>query len=154
MKVYLPSANGGGDEYKCLNKSFGIKLKMKNDVIQALMTFFQCGDNNHITPYTKHVLSSVIKELTLLKKCFEEENSTLAFYASSILIVYDTEDIAKKTSQNDQFCQQDPIVKMIDFAHTCRCSTGDRGYLKGITTLLAILYEIYDTMNYSNIIPS
>ena len=153
MKVYFPSANGGGGEYKCLDKSFGIKLKTKNDVIQGLMTFFQCDNNHIITPYIKHVLSSVIKELTLLKTWFDEENSTLAFYASSILIVYDAEDNTK-TSQNDQICQQDPIVKMIDFAHVCRCSRGDKGYLKGITTLLTILYEIYDTMNYSNTTPS
>lgn len=140
MKVYLPSANGGGGEYKCLDKSFGIKLKTKNDVIQALMTFFQC-DKNHITPY-KHVLSNVIKELSLLKKWFEEENSTLAFYASSILIVYDAEDNTMTPQNYHQCCQQDPIVKMIDFCHVCRCSTGDKGYLKGITTLLAILQEI------------
>ena len=145
MKVYFPSANGGGGGYKCLDKNFGINLKTKNDVIQALMTFFQCGDTNHITPYTKHVLSSVIKELSGIKKWFEEENSTLAFYASSILIVYDAEDNnVKKTSQNDQFCHQD-LVKMIDFAHVCRCSTGDKGYLKGITTLLGILQEIHGT---------
>ena len=105
-------------------------------------------DNNHIiTSYTKHVISSVIKELCGIKKWFEEENSTLAFYASSILIVYDAEDNTMTSqSQNDhQFCQQDPIVKMIDFAHTCLCSTGDRGYLKGITTLLRILQEINGT---------
>jgi len=145
MKLYFPSANGGGGGgYKCLDKSFGINLKTKNDVIQALMTFFQCDNNHIITLYTKHVLSSVIKELTLLKKWFKEENSTLAFYASSILIVYDAEDNTM-TSQNDhRFCQQDPTVKvkMIDFAHVCRCSGGDKGYLKGITTLLAILQEI------------
>ena len=138
------SDDGSDGEYKCWDKSFGVKLRTRNDVIHAFMTFFNCNNAQNV-PNTRHVLTSVIKQLTRIKQWFEEENSTLAFYASSILIVYDDSRGAPQldmtTSRRNSF--QDPVLKMIDFAHVCRHTGGDLGYLKGICSLLGILNEIH-----------
>ena len=141
------SDDGSDGEYKCWDKSFGVKLRTRNDLIHAFMTFFNCNDTQNV-PNTRHVLTSVIKQLTQIKQWFEEENSTLAFYASSILIVYD--DSSGDASQLDMTTSrnsfQDPVLKMIDFAHVCRHTGGDVGYLKGICSLLGILNEIHKSL--------
>ena len=141
------SYDGSDGEYKCWDKSFGVKLLTRNDLIHAFMTFFNCNDTQNV-PTTRHVLTSVIKQLTQIKQWFEEENSTLAFYASSILIVYDDSSggapqLDMRTSHN---FFQDPVLKMIDFAHVCRRTGGDVGYLKGICSLLGILNEIHKSL--------
>ena len=140
------SDDGSDGEYKCWDKSFGVKLRTRNDVIHAFMTFFKCNDAQNVSN-TRHVLKSVIKQLTRIKQWFEEENSTLAFYASSILIVYEdcrgAPQLDVTTSRNSF---QDPVLKMIDFAHVCRHTGGDLGYLKGICSLLGILNEIHKSI--------
>jgi len=76
--------------------------------------------------------------LTQIKDWFETGNSSLAFYASSILIAYEGFrhiDVACQTSN-------EPVMKIIDFAHVCRQAGVDDGYLKGVRTLLKILNEI------------
>eukprot|EP00578_Thalassiosira_sp_NH16_P029725 CAMPEP_0181076566 /NCGR_PEP_ID=MMETSP1071-20121207/487_1 /TAXON_ID=35127 /ORGANISM="Thalassiosira sp., Strain NH16" /LENGTH=420 /DNA_ID=CAMNT_0023157755 /DNA_START=1788 /DNA_END=3050 /DNA_ORIENTATION=+ len=137
MRVYVESADGG--EYRCWDKSFGISLKTRDDVVRALRTFFRCDGDVKYKSYTEHVIVCVFKQLTQIKSWFEEENTTLAFYASSALIVYDGDAGAQcgVASHN-----REPVLKMIDFAHVCRCSGGDEGYLKGIKSLLSILDEI------------
>ncbi|KAL7535811.1 hypothetical protein ACHAXR_006748 [Thalassiosira sp. AJA248-18] len=138
MRVHDPTAAADG-EYRCWDKSFGVNLKTREDVAQALLTFFQCNNNEAGmgTPYILHVISCVIKQLTQIKIWFEE-NATLAFYASSILIVYDGGEPGVMTSHP----YQEPVLKMIDFAHVCRQTGGDTGYLRGVKSLSRIIEEI------------
>ncbi|KAL9183207.1 hypothetical protein ACHAXT_004994 [Thalassiosira profunda] len=126
------------DQCQCWDKSFGVGLKTSEEVVQALATFFCCGDSNGSTSYTLYVLSGVIEQLAQLMQWFEEDNSTLAFYASSILIVYDG---SQPYATIDRY-YQDPIVKMIDMAHVCHQSGGDAGYLKGLDNLSRMLKAI------------
>ena len=141
MRVYMPNESG---EYKSWDKSFGPTLTTREDVMYALMTYFCC--NHDTTPvinsHTHCVLKSIIKQLTSLKTWFEDENDTLVFYASSILIVYEGSSSISSSGSSSSVPYQEPIVKMIDFAHVCRHTGGDAGYLKGICNLLSILDEM------------
>eukprot|EP00580_Thalassiosira_gravida_P004774 CAMPEP_0201651080 /NCGR_PEP_ID=MMETSP0493-20130528/42399_1 /ASSEMBLY_ACC=CAM_ASM_000838 /TAXON_ID=420259 /ORGANISM="Thalassiosira gravida, Strain GMp14c1" /LENGTH=293 /DNA_ID=CAMNT_0048127347 /DNA_START=175 /DNA_END=1056 /DNA_ORIENTATION=- len=144
-----PPSAGGGDEYTCWGKSFGFNLNTNEEVMRALMTFFHCdgGGGRSSSHYTQHILSCVIRQLTRIKKWFEAENDTLTFYASSILVVHDgCQNLCDHIELGDgaSSVRQEPIVKMIDFAHVCRESGGDKGYLKGVTNLLNILEKIHN----------
>jgi hypothetical protein len=140
MGVHLPSSDDGG-KYEYWDKSFGVGLKTKDDVVRALSTFFQCEGGARGEPRISRVLSSVVEQLTRIKVWFETENSSLAFYASSILIAYEGNrndgEVAHHTSEVE------PVVKIIDFAHVCRQTGEDGGYLKGVLNLLEILDEIW-----------
>ncbi len=130
-------------KYKYWDKSFGIGLKTRDDVTRALATFFLCDEAARGTTNCR-VLSRVVDQLTQIHDWFEKENSSLSFYASSILIAYegschDDNVITHQTSN-------EPVVKMIDFAHVCRQTGADEGYLKGIRNLL----EILDAINENN----
>ena len=140
MGVHLPSSDDGG-KYEYWDKSFGVGLKTKDDVVRALSTFFQCEGGARGEPRISRVLSSVVEQLTRIKVWFETENSSLAFYASSILIAYEGNrhdgEVAHHASEVK------PVVKIIDFAHVCRQTGEDGGYLKGVLNLLEILDEIW-----------
>lgn len=126
------------DDYRCWDKSFGVKLKTHEEAREALATFFKCSEDGGDPSYARHVLSSVMEQLAHIKKWFEEENTTLSFYASSILIVYDGSEV----NGVDSPMYQAPVLKMIDFAHVCRQAGGDVGYLKGVKSLSSMLDEI------------
>lgn len=126
-------------KYKYWDKSFGVGLKTRDDLTRALATFFPC-DNAARGTSTCRVLSCVIDQLTQLYDWFEKENSSLSFYASSILIAY--EGRYHDENVNTRQTSNDPVVKMIDFAHVCRQTGADEGYLKGIRNLLEILDAI------------
>ena len=129
--------------YQYWDKSFGVGLKRGEDVISAFMTFFQCDNNAPKNKsYILYILSCIIQQLKQIRNWFEVNNSSLVFYASSILIVYEqnsvpVDDVSFSTSCNA------PVVKMIDFAHVCRRAGGDDGYLKGVRSLLKILHEVH-----------
>ncbi|EED87112.1 predicted protein [Thalassiosira pseudonana CCMP1335] len=117
----------GEDKYQYRDKSFGTSLQSRRDIVDALTMFF-CGAFG-----TSLLLSRLIDELNEIKIWFEEQNASLAFYASSILIIYEG-------SPTNTLI--DPSLKMIDFAHVCRKKGGDKGYLRGIENLICILSEI------------
>ena len=148
MRVYDPSSatNGDSNEYKTWDKRYGVSLTTHEEIVQALMTFFQCNSEGHgssvQSPSTRRVMSSVRGQLTQIKNWFQDENSTLAFYASSILIVYDGSSDPSEDCNLSFNTYPDPIVKMIDFAHVCRQNGGDTGYLKGIDSLLGMIDDI------------
>ncbi len=136
MCVHLQSSDGS--KYKYWDKSFGVSLNTKEDLTRALTTFFQCEEETRGGGRICHVLSCLVEQLTQIKDWFETGNSSLAFYASSILIAYEGFrhiDVACQTSN-------EPVMKIIDFAHVCRQAGVDDGYLKGVRTLLKILNEI------------
>ena len=104
-----------------------------------MMTFFQCDNASKNKSYIRYVLACVIHQLNQIQTWFEVDNSTLVFYASSILIAY--ENSVQVDDESFGNCTE-PVVKMIDFAHVCRRDGGDHGYLKGVRSLLKILHEV------------
>ena len=131
MKAYSPSSPNGRDGYEIWGKPFGKGLRTKEDALEALRIFFLASSGT-MSPYTKRIILSVIDQLVEIRDWFRY-NSTLAFYASSILIVYE----GNKTVRD-----VDPDVKMIDFAHVCRDDeehSGRQGYLYGIESLTEML---------------
>lgn len=143
MRVYDPSC-GSDDGYRYWNKSFGVSLTKREEVSDALMVFFNCKRNGGDVLYAKLILEEMVTELTKIKAWFEM-NTTLAFYASSILVVYEGSNEALSSDLKKGDCEK-PILKMIDFAHVCRQEGGDAGYLKGISNLLAMLEEIVEKL--------
>lgn len=135
MGIYMPDGT-----YQYWDKSFGVTLKSEEDVISALMTFFQCDTASTNEPHMRFILACVIQQLNRIKHWFEVENSSLVFYASSILIAY--ENSAQIDDVTVSPCCNEPIVKMIDFAHVCRRTGGDCGYLKGLRSLIKKLHVI------------
>ncbi|KAL7480657.1 hypothetical protein ACHAW6_006334 [Cyclotella cf. meneghiniana] len=136
MRVY----DSAEAKYRYWDKSFGASLLSKNDCKNAFKTFFQCD----CTKIDKgRVLSHVVNKLTQIKTWFKDKNTTLAFYASSILIVYE--------GHIDHRCNDgptlDPMLKMIDFAHVCHRVGGDSGFLRGVENILTILSEIIHDLN-------
>mmetsp|Transcript_11508 Transcript_11508/g.24366 ORF Transcript_11508/g.24366 Transcript_11508/m.24366 type:complete len:572 (+) Transcript_11508:61-1776(+) len=143
MRVYDPSC-GSEDGYRYWNKSFGVSLTKREEVLDALMVFFNCKRNGGDVSYAKLILVEMVSELKKIKAWFEM-NTTLAFYASSILMVYEGSNEALSSELKKGECE-DPILKMIDFAHVCRQEGGDGGYLKGISNLLAMLEEVLEKL--------
>lgn len=134
MRVYDKTT----DDYICKEKSFGTGLLTKDQVIGALRMFF-CLDGDSSNTICSSQVNDILRQLTDVKDWFENSNPGIAFYAGSILIVYEGDTTSSTVSEP-------PAVKMIDFAHVCRKQGGDEGYLKGINTLLVMLHEIRDAM--------
>ncbi|KAL3827651.1 hypothetical protein ACHAXA_000524 [Cyclostephanos tholiformis] len=143
FRIVGMGVHSDGGKYKYWDKSFGVGLKTRDDLTRALATFFLC-DEAARRETTCRVLSCVIEQLTQIYNWFGKENSSLAFYASSILIAY-----GDSCHDNNVTCQtsNDPVVKLIDFAHVCRQTGGDEGYLKGVRNLLEILNAIKENQS-------
>ncbi|KAL7508367.1 hypothetical protein ACHAXN_007661 [Cyclotella atomus] len=136
MRVYDPATGN----YRYWDKSFGTKLLTRRDCNCALKAFFQCGKGSEMKSTSLNVVSYVARELIKIKEWLEY-NTTLAFYASSILIAYEGS-ICTDTASN-------PVLKIIDFTHVCRRIGGDPGYIKGVEHILSILSEITVELNTS-----
>lgn len=132
MRIYNPTTC----KYKYWDKSFGTRLLTRDDCKNALKLFFQYKSINTGKSNSHHILSHIITKLSQIRLWFRENNRSLAFFASSILMVYEDSAYLGDHSNNE------PMLKMIDFAHVCRKEGGDHGYLKGVENLLSILLEI------------
>eukprot|EP00804_Cyclotella_cryptica_P028828 CCRYP_019715-RA/>CCRYP_019715-RA protein AED:0.02 eAED:0.02 QI:102/1/1/1/1/1/2/48/586 len=131
MRVY----DSAKDEYRYWDKSFGSSLLSRNDCKNAFKSFFQCESTK---TDAGPILSHIVNRLTQIKTWFKNTNSTLAFYASSILIVY--EGSINRQLHNGPTLE--PMLKIIDFAHVCRRVGGDIGFLHGVECVLSILSEV------------
>ncbi len=143
MRVYDPSC-GSEDGSRYWSKSFGVSLTKKEEVVDALTVFFNCKQSDGDMSYKKYILVGMLSELKKIKAWFEM-NTTLAFYASSILMVYEGSNEVLSSNLEKGECEG-PILKMIDFAHVCRQEGGDAGYLKGVSILINILNEIVEKL--------
>ena len=83
-------------------------------------------------------LSNVLQQLRSFQRWFED-NKCLAFYSSSIFIVYEGD----PNASNKDLCN----VKMIDFGHVVRQAGGDPGYLYGVKRLSNMLTEVLEEDN-------
>jgi len=79
-------------------------------------------------------ISSLLVHLRPLVRWFEE-NKSLRFYASSLLIVYEGD----MTADIDM-----SSIKMIDFGRVRRESGGDPGYMHGLNTMQSIFTDLLE----------
>jgi hypothetical protein len=134
-------------EYKYWDKKYGVSLTTMDEVTNALSTFFRCNDEAVIAnkkrgsdshQHISNTLSVVIDKLNQIKEWFEVDNPSLAFYASSILIVYEG-DFSQGDEKVISINNEEPVVKIIDFAHVCRQTGTDLGYITGVRNLINIV---------------
>lgn len=148
MGVHQPSG-----EYEYWDKNYGVSLTTIDEVTNALSTFFRCNDDEAVVANTKkkrggnpqyfdNTLSVVIDKLNQIKDWFEVDNPSLAFYASSILIVYEGDYIQGDDEKIMGSNNEEPVVKIIDFAHVCRQTGTDLGYITGVRNLINIVEEL------------
>mmetsp|Transcript_6516 Transcript_6516/g.9858 ORF Transcript_6516/g.9858 Transcript_6516/m.9858 type:complete len:479 (-) Transcript_6516:74-1510(-) len=164
MRVYDPShpeADHLG--FRKFEKSFGRSLGTRQSVVDAFRTFFHridnpaesdasvCGGSQRYERSSSEIgdkfndeirtrpICNLLRDLRCLKNWFED-NKSLAFYSSSILMVYEGD---TSVGSNRDVAN----VKMIDFGHVRRESGGDEGYLHGLRTIIGILNEIVGESN-------
>ncbi|KAI2502983.1 inositol phosphokinase [Fragilaria crotonensis] len=138
MRKYDPT-HPAADQYGYLiwDKHYGRSLTSMESLIDAFTTFFRASSNgqNDILGSGKirrKAVASVLGLVRSLRHRFED-NQCLAFYSSSLLIVYDAED-------NSDYAN----LRMVDFGHVRRQAGGDPGYQHGLRTLSSILVELLE----------
>jgi Inositol polyphosphate kinase len=120
MRVYDPTADG---EYRRCTKAYGRELETRDDLKEAFRKYFVAASGR--------CWSNFLTQLRPIQRWFED-NDCFAFYASSILLVYEG-----AGDDND-----DVTVKLIDFGRVRRQRDGDKGYCHGLETLISILSEL------------
>jgi len=160
MRVYDPSHAESVHDYRIFSKTFGRELDSEEKLIEAFRMFFRkpCESNqdeivahfvkkrgsSHVSNYyilqlrerlnsgklRNRVITNLTPQLHRIRKLFKE-NKMLAFYSSSLLIVYEGDVVSSSYDR----C----TLKMIDFGHIRRQSGGDYGYLIGLYKLVSIL---------------
>lgn len=135
-RVHLPThANADKNGYVYCRKDVGRSLATKKDVKRCFVEFLGLeGLDSSVLPARLRVITKILLELRSLQHWFRD-NRSFRFFASSLLIAYEGD--TKRTESLDMV-----NVKMIDFCHVRRKSGGDKGYLKGLTTLVSLLEEI------------
>lgn len=134
MRRYDPThPDADQDGYLIWDKHYGRSLTTMETLVDAFTTFFQAtsdGQNATVPEVRLKVVASVLGLVRSLRHRFEN-NQCLAFYSSSLLIVYDA--VADTDYAN---------LRMVDFGHVRRQAGGDVGYQHGLQTLSSILLEL------------
>jgi 1D-myo-inositol-tetrakisphosphate 5-kinase/inositol-polyphosphate multikinase len=137
MHVYDPNHSDSDHMgYRTFDKKYGIGLKEKNDIRNALALFFKQNTTNGDQVTHQALIGKIMSEIIQLHGIFKELNSGIAFYASSLLIVIE--------GDADRFAPEKCKIKMIDFAHVRFNSGGDPSYIYGLESLIDILGAIRD----------
>jgi len=155
MRIYDPS-HAEADELGCrfFDKDYGRALETRESLLEAFRLFFSSGagsnideeEENDVAPDQENrrhrlrsrVITNILLEVRSLRNWFEE-NRTLEFRASSLLLVYDG-DAEKGTGDV-------AMLKMIDFGRVRRVAGGDPGYRFGLRTLKHLLTDILEEDN-------
>jgi len=140
MRIYDPSnTKAGKDGYVYYPKQFGRSLDTRESVKRALRTFLG-GENlpKDIKAMRSNAIKRILSKLKLIRGWFRD-NDVLAFYGSSILIIYEGE---TKENKADGVQLDMARAKMIDFGRVRRHPGGDPGYRKGLDTLITLIEEI------------
>jgi len=139
MRVYDPSnEKAGEDGYVYYPKQFGQSLDSRESVKRALRTFLGGEDlPTDVRANRSTAIKRILGKLKLIKG-WCRDNDVLAFYGTSILVIYEGD-----TVQNELDGVQPDMAraKMIDFGRVRRQPGGDPGFLKGLLTLIALLEE-------------
>jgi Inositol polyphosphate kinase len=158
-----PDADEKGFRY--FQKPYGRSLTTRDQLLDAFRLFFSAGveaplsnaqtgatsgaadsgavpepSNRPILAAPRRIrtrsISNLLVQLRPLRRWFEE-NKSLRFYASSLLIVYEGDTTHAHNSDLT-------TIKMIDFGRVRREAGGDQGYSAGLTTLKHIFTDIWD----------
>jgi Inositol polyphosphate kinase len=150
MRVYdrsNPDVDANG--YCFIRKSYGRSLKTRESIKDALRIYLSAGIQKKPTNgdikqgeeptvleerIRTKAISNLLVQLRQLRRWFDE-NKSLRFYASSLLIVY----------EGDTLKDRDVVsIRMIDFGRVRRESGGDQGYIHGLRMLRNFLQDILD----------
>lgn len=133
MRMYDPSISG----YRSFPKTFGRGLKSRAEILSALELFFTSEVDDptasalSVKRLRTRVVANILMQLRLIRSWFKV-NDCLAFYASSLLLIYEGD-----------FSRGDATTsKMIDFGHVRRQTGGDPGYELGLSTLISLLTSL------------
>jgi inositol-polyphosphate multikinase len=166
MRIYNPShPDADLDGFRYFDKTFGRSLMSRDDVLDAFTTFFGAGASGQesstlgekpanalevngsstvssptaSTRIRNRAAANVLAELRPIRRWFED-NKSLRFYASSLLIAYEG-DVSIDSSSRDA-----ATVKMIDFGRVRRSrassTSNDRGYCHGLSVLKDVILDI------------
>lgn len=152
MIIYRPNHPDSDSMGFCrFDKFFGRSLDTRHRVENAFRTFFSVTKKDENGPTKKEmmilrrrVIKNLIAHLKVVKHWFDRDNTLFAFYASSILMVYEGDDL-NGTAKN---CD-DVRLKMIDFSHVRRQHGGDSGYIHGLQNIIQIFNDVLlDTRSF------
>ncbi|KAL5018443.1 hypothetical protein ScPMuIL_004165 [Solemya velum] len=151
LQVHDPTRN----KTECLDKFWCRSLKEEEFLINGVGKFF--GLDHHLR---KDVIKALLEKLQLIQDWFDTQTE-LAFYASSLLVVYEGEvqnasrhgttmngpessDLLKTKSDGTEVNSDHPLVdvRMIDFTHVFKSETKDENYLFGLRNLIRYLNEL------------
>jgi 1D-myo-inositol-tetrakisphosphate 5-kinase/inositol-polyphosphate multikinase len=148
MRMYdplHPEADEKGFRY--FGKAFGRSLHTRDKVVGAFRTFLNAGigyevvdangggANGHqssLMNSRNRTISNLLVQLRQLRRWFDE-NKSLKFYASSLLIVFEGD----RTREME-------CIKMIDFGRVRREAGGDLSYQYGLNQIKSIFSEIME----------
>eukprot|EP00568_Trieres_chinensis_P014688 CAMPEP_0183321280 /NCGR_PEP_ID=MMETSP0160_2-20130417/68477_1 /TAXON_ID=2839 ORGANISM="Odontella Sinensis, Strain Grunow 1884" /NCGR_SAMPLE_ID=MMETSP0160_2 /ASSEMBLY_ACC=CAM_ASM_000250 /LENGTH=407 /DNA_ID=CAMNT_0025488183 /DNA_START=291 /DNA_END=1515 /DNA_ORIENTATION=+ len=161
MRIYdpgHPECDGYG--FRRFDKFFGRSLGSREEVKNALRTFVSIApglvsqasaddilsngySNRTVSPSSAaevcpkvrtRVITNFLAQLRVISGWFQE-NTAIAFFSSSILMVYEG-DLSVGSNRDVT------NLKMIDFSHVRRQAGGDSGYLYGLKTVISLFQEI------------
>ena len=162
MRFYDPThADADIKGYRYYEKSYGRSLTTRTELMEAFQLFFSAGcglpeinnsdgangvSNSSPSKQSsspslltssrirRRTISNALVQLRPIRRWFEE-NKSLRFYASSLLLVYEGDVM---NSPNPDMT----TVKMIDFGRVRREMGGDQGYITGLSTVKNILADL------------
>ena len=165
MRFYDPThANADIKGYRYYEKSYGRSFTTRTELMKAFQLFFSAGcsrlrvpesdngdgtngiSNNSPTKQSsspssltssrirRRSISNTLVQLRPIRRWFEE-NKSLRFYASSLLLIYEG-DVTNSPNPDTT------TVKMIDFGRVRRESGGDQGYITGLSTVKNIFADL------------
>lgn len=94
------------------------------------------ASTKHISRIRRRTISNILVQLRPIRRWFDE-NKSLRFYASSLLIVYEGDVV---NSPNADMT----TVKMIDFGRVRREVGGDHGYITGLSNVRNMFVDLLD----------
>jgi hypothetical protein len=141
MRIYDPKHPDADTKgFRHFDKSYGRSLTTRETLLEALSLFFSAGikqvdaqNGDAQEKVRTRAISNMLLELRPLRRFFDE-NKSLRFYASSLLIVYEG-DVSKENTAS---------IKMIDFGRVRRDPAGDLGCSIGLRTLKHMLTDVLE----------
>jgi 1D-myo-inositol-tetrakisphosphate 5-kinase/inositol-polyphosphate multikinase len=140
MRIYDPKhPDVDAKGFRHFGKSYGRSLATREDVREAMRLYFSAGvkrdpDSGDAQERVRtRAIANMLLELRPLRRFFEE-NKSLRFYSSSLLIVYEGDESKENTAS----------IKMIDFGRVRRESAVDHGYSMGLRTLRHTLRDVLE----------
>jgi hypothetical protein len=152
MRIYDPKhADADTKGFRHFDKAYGRSLTTRESLLEALRLFFSAGikpvDPQAQTPSNTNgngngdvqekvrtrAIANMLLELRPFRRFFDE-NKSLRFDASSLLIVYEG-DVSKENTAS---------IKMIDFGRVRRDPAGDHGCSIGLGTLKHMLSDVLE----------